>query len=215
MKTNSFVPIFLASALGLAACNDAGFQNNQNTIGGAAAGALAGAVIGGEVASDQSRGRAIGAVIGGLAGAALGERLDAQEQALRDSQFGQSGAVIQNTGEQLIVTLPEQITFPFDSSVVLERFRPSLANLAQNLNQYPQSRLQVIGHTDDVGTTAYNNLLSEQRAQSVANILIRNGVNPGRISALGQGEFAPIASNATAAGRAQNRRVVITITPTG
>ena len=207
--------ILISAMLGLTACNDPAFQDNQNTIGGTAAGALAGAIIGGEVASDKSRGRAIGAIAGALAGAALGERLDAQERALRESQFGQSGAVIRNTGEELIVTLPEQITFPFDSAVVLQRFMPSLGSLARNLQEYPQSQLQIVGHTDDVGTTAYNNRLSEERARSVATILVNNGVSPGRIRTFGQGEFAPVASNASAEGRAQNRRVVITITPTG
>lgn len=202
-----------AALLALTACADGNFQDNQNQIGGVAIGALAGTILGGEIASDKSRGRALGAIVGGLAGAALGERLDAQERALKASQFGQSGAMIQNTGEQLVVTLPEQITFPFDSAEVLQRFRPSLATLAQNLNQFPNSAIRVVGHTDDVGSPAYNQSLSEQRALSVASVLVSNGVNGARISTQGAGEFSPVASNGSAAGRAQNRRVVITITP--
>ena len=137
----------------------------------------------------------------------MGERLDAQERALRQSQFGSSGAVIQNTGEQLVVTLPEQITFPFDSAEVLPRFQPSLATLAQNLNQFPNSQIRIVGHTDDVGTPSYNQQLSERRALSVASVLVANGVNGARISTQGAGEFSPVASNSSSAGRAQNRRV--------
>ena len=94
------------------------------------------------------------------------------------------------------------------------RFQGTLAQLAQNLQQFPQSRITVVGHTDNTGTVQYNQGLSEARARSVASILIGNGVNSGRISTFGEGEFSPVASNSTAAGRQQNRRVVITITPT-
>ena len=204
-----------AAGLALAGCNDPRIQDNQNQLAGAGVGALAGALIGGEVASDDSRGRLIGGIIGAAAGATIGAQLDQQERALRESQFGQSGAVIQNTGNELLVTLPEQVTFDFDSDVVKDRFRGPLAQLATNLNQFPNSTIQIVGHTDDQGDTQYNQGLSERRARSVANILVGNGVSSGRISTFGAGEFSPVASNSTAAGRQQNRRVVITITPTG
>ena len=215
MQRTKTIALVAAAGLGLAACNDPRVQNNQNQLAGAGIGAVAGALVGGEIASDQSRGRAIGALLGAAAGATYGAQLDAQERALRASSFGQSGAVIQNTGNELVVTLPEQVTFDFDSDVVKSRFQGPLAQLAANLNQYPNSRIQVVGHTDDQGGTEYNQGLSERRARSVASVLIGNGVSGNRISTFGAGEFSPVASNATSAGRQQNRRVVITITPTG
>ena len=215
MTRTRTIALVAIAGLGLAACNDPRVQDNQNQLAGAGIGAVAGALVGGEIASDKSRGRAIGALLGAAAGATYGAQLDAQERALRASSFGQSGAVIQNTGNELVVTLPEQVTFDFDSATVKQRFQGSLAQLAANLNQYPNSRIQIVGHTDDQGGTEYNQGLSERRARSVANVLIGNGVSGSRISTFGAGEFSPVASNATAAGRQQNRRVVITITPTG
>lgn len=215
MTRTRTIALVAIAGVGLAACNDPRVQDNQNQLAGAGIGAVAGALVGGEIASDKSRGRAIGALLGAAAGATYGAQLDAQERALRASSFGQSGAVIQNTGNELVVTLPEQVTFDFDSATVKQRFQGSLAQLAANLNQYPNSRIQIVGHTDDQGGTEYNQGLSERRARSVANVLIGNGVSGSRISTFGAGEFSPVASNATAAGRQQNRRVVITITPTG
>lgn len=207
--------LVLVSGIGLASCTDSsGFNDNKNAIGGAGVGALAGAILGGAVAKDDAKGRRLGAIVGGIAGGALGARLDEQERAL-NSSLGGSGAMIQNTGEQLIVTLPESITFDLNSDVVKPRFVGALSQLAQNLNQYPNSIVEVTGHTDNTGTTAFNQDLSVRRARSVASILISNGVAGQRVSATGVGEFAPAASNATAAGRQANRRVVITITPTG
>lgn len=205
--------LVLLLAGGLAGCNNPAFQDNQNAIGGAALGTATGAILGGAIASDTGRGRRLGAILGGIAGGALGARLDEQERALR-GQIGGSGAVITNTGNELIVTLPEQITFDINSFTVKPRFVGSLQQLAVNLNQFPNSVVSIVGHTDDTGGVQFNQTLSENRAAAVASILISNGVNAGRISARGDGEFSPVASNATAAGRQQNRRVVITITPT-
>ncbi len=195
----------------LVACSGAEFQNNQNAIGGAIAGAVGGAVAGNIIGEEKSTRR--GALLGAIAGGALGANLDRQEAALRN-QIGGSGALIQNTGEQLIVTLPESITFDVDSTVVQPRFQGTLAQLAQNLQEFPQSRITIVGHTDNTGTVQYNQGLSEARARSVAQRLIGGGVSASRISTFGEGEFSPVASNSTAAGRQQNRRVVITITPT-
>jgi len=143
----------------------------------------------------------------------LGAQLDKQERALK-GQLAGTGATVQNTGQALNVTLPEAITFATNSSTVNPSFIGPLQQLAGNLNQFPNSVVSVVGHTDNTGGVAFNQQLSEQRAQSVAAILIGNGVNAGRISTRGEGEFSPIASNSSAAGRQQNRRVVVTITPT-
>ncbi len=199
-------------AVSLAACNSTGLTDNQNAIGGGALGAITGSILGGAIASDKDRGQKLGALLGGAAGLALGARLDEQERALR-TDLGGSGAVITNTGNELIVTLPESITFDTGSSVVKSRFMGPLSQLAANINAYPGSFITVVGHTDDRGSTSFNQRLSEDRAGAVAGILISNGVNANRISARGDGEFSPIASNGSAAGRQQNRRVEVRITP--
>lgn len=200
-------------AVSLAACNTTALDGNQNALGGATIGALTGSVLGGAVASNKGRGQRLGAILGGAAGLALGARLDEQKRALQSDLSG-TGAVITNTGNELVVTLPESITFATGSAVVNSRFRGSLAQLARNINNYPQSIITVVGHTDDRGSPQFNQQLSQDRAGAVAGILISNGVNPSRISASGAGEFSPIASNASAAGRQQNRRVEVRITPT-
>jgi len=203
--------IVLSSSLALVACTSSDLDGNRNAIGGAAAGALGGAVLGSIFGEEKSTKR--GALIGGIAGAALGANLDKQEAMLRN-QIGNSGAMIQNTGDKLIVTLPEAITFAVDSTSVQPRFRGTLAQLAENLQQFPNSRITVVGHTDNTGSVQYNQQLSVGRANAVAGILMNNGVSPSRINTFGEGEFSPVAPNSTAAGRQQNRRVVITITPT-
>ena len=202
-----------AMAVSLAACNSPDVNDNKNALGGAALGALTGSILGGAVASDKDRGQKLGAILGGAAGIALGARLDEQERALK-SDLGGTGAVITNTGDSLVVTLPESITFDTGSAVVKQRFMGSLATLARNINQYPNSIITVVGHTDDRGSPSFNQTLSENRAGAVAGILISNGVSPSRISARGDGEFSPIASNGSSAGRQANRRVEVRITPT-
>lgn len=204
--------ILLTMAGSLTAC--AGMDNRQNTLAGTGIGAIGGAILGRAISSDKKKGGRLGAIVGAGIGAAVGNQLDMQEQALRSSMAG-SGAMIRNTGEQLIVTLPEAITFDVDSTALKPRFIDDLRTLAANLQDFPNSRIRIVGHTDDSGSVSHNQRLSEGRAGAVARVLINAGVNPGRIATLGDGEFSPVASNATAEGRQQNRRVVITITPTG
>jgi len=197
------------AAFALTACVEPGENTRQGAATGAAVGAVAGAVFGkGGRGDDMIK----GAVAGGLIGGAIGNRLDAQEQALRGS-IGDSGALIVNTGDRLIVTLPEAITFETDSTYVRSSIQTTLVKLANNLNDYPNTSVDVIGHTDSVGSASYNQDLSARRAAAVSGILIRSGVASSRIRAYGRGETAPIASNATVEGRAQNRRVEIVIIP--
>ncbi len=203
--------VLALAGFSLVACTATDFEGNKNAIGGALAGAIGGAVAGNIIGEEKSTKR--GALIGAIGGAAIGANLDKQEAALR-SQIGNSGALIQNTGDQLIVTLPESITFAVDSTAVEPRFQGTLSQLAQNLQQFPNSRITIVGHTDNTGSVQYNQQLSEGRARAVAGVLMANGVNSGRINTFGEGEFSPVASNSTAFGRQQNRRVVITITPT-
>lgn len=187
----------------------------SRTQQGALAGAAVGAVLAGTRDSDknnQGRDAARGAIIGGIAGAVAGNILDRQAQSLQQSVS--SNVQVVNRGDHLQVILPEGILFATDSAAVTGQAQNDLYAVARNLNQYPNSRVQVVGHTDNTGSAAHNMDLSHRRAQSVASILSAAGVAPARLSATGQGFNQPVASNDTAAGRAQNRRVEILIWPT-
>ncbi len=204
------IVIALAATVGLSGCtNPDGTANNTGT--GIAAGAGIGALLGRAIGGD-SRGAVIGGIIGAGIGGAIGDDLDRQEAALRQ-QMGGSGVAIVNTGSQLIVTLPEAITFPVDSAQLRTSFIGSLNALARNLQQYPNTTIRIVGHTDSTGAASYNQQLSERRARSVRAVLVNAGVPGSRLRAIGEGESNPVASNATAAGRQQNRRVEIYITP--
>jgi outer membrane protein OmpA-like peptidoglycan-associated protein len=199
------------AALTLAGCaNPDGTANQPGTgaIIGGLTGAAAGQIIGGD-----TRATVIGGAVGAAVGGAIGAQMAAQERELRSSLAG-TGADITNTGSQLRVILPEAVTFPTASSVVDPGFRPALRAVSDSLRQHPASTVRVVGHTDNVGSAAYNNQLSQERAMAVARELIAAGTAASRISVSGRGFYEPITSNATAAGRAQNRRVEIVITPT-
>ncbi|SPJ24449.1 OmpA family protein [Palleronia abyssalis] len=212
-------PLILASTavLGLTACvtsqgpNDPN-RTRQGALIGSVGGALAGAALDADDGNDRLRNAAIGAVVGGGAGAVGGAFLDAQERELRQ-QLG-TGIVIQNTGNELIVRLPQDILFATDSAAVQPGLRGDLQLLANSLNKYDASVVEIQGHTDSTGSDAYNQNLSQRRAQAVSSILVQNGVSPARLRAVGYGESQPIATNDTAAGRQQNRRVSVVIRPT-
>lgn len=210
-------PILLASvaALGLAACTTDGPNQNQKARQGAVIGGMAGAaagILGGGNAKQRGRQAIIAGAIGAGVGAAIGNQLDKQEEDLR-RDLNNSNVQITNTGDRLIVTMPNDILFPVDSATVRSDLQRDLRALAGNLQAYPNSTVQVIGHTDSDGDAAYNLDLSQRRASSVAAVLTSSGVNPGRIRTIGRGEDQPVADNLTAAGKAQNRRVEIVILP--
>ncbi len=186
---------------------------NQKTKNGALIGAGAGALLGALSKGDGNRGDAAlkGAVLGGALGAGIGYSLDKQEAELRQ-QMG-SEVTINNTGDRLIVTLPNNLLFATDSTALSPTLQGDLRALANNVQVYANSTLQVVGHTDSDGDAAYNQTLSEGRAQSVANTLIANGVPPQRVRTFGRGESQPVASNLTPDGKALNRRVEIVILP--
>ncbi len=201
--------IALAGAVTLAGCtNPDGTAYNTGT--GVATGAVLGGLFGRAISDDKAAGTIIGGVVGGAIGGAIGADLDKQEAALRAS-MGSSVSII-NTGSQLIVSLPESITFATNSAVVKSTLVADLNTLARSMNDHPNTTIEVVGHTDNTGTSAYNQALSEQRARAVRGILI-NTVNPNRVIAYGVGETRPVASNASAEGRQANRRVEIFITP--
>lgn len=214
--------LLLASGLvALGACapmdgTGTGATGMSRTQQGALAGAAVGAVLAANRDSDsnnQGRDAARGAILGAAAGAIAGNILDRQAQALQQSLSNPNIQVI-NRGSYLQVVMPEGILFATGSAAVSGAAQNDLYAVARNLNQYPNSRVEVVGHTDNTGSAALNMDLSQRRAQSVAGILAAAGVSSSRLAASGVGFNQPVASNDTAAGRAQNRRVEILIRPT-
>jgi outer membrane protein OmpA-like peptidoglycan-associated protein len=170
-------------------------------IGGAAAGTLAG--------GNDSRNAAVGAAVGAIAGAGVGAYMDAQERKLRE-QMRNSGVGVTRTAEnEITLNMPSDITFAVDRSDIKPQFQSTLTSVAQTLREYPSTTVDVAGHADSTGPDAYNQSLSQRRADSVAQALIANGVQPVRVVAVGFGEARPIADNNTVAGRQANRRVEI------
>jgi outer membrane protein OmpA-like peptidoglycan-associated protein len=152
---------------------------------------------------------AMGAAVGGT----IGTQMAAQERELRAALAG-TGVAVTNTGSQLRVILPEAVTFAAASSELSPSIEPALRIVSDSLEQHPSSTVRVVGHTDNVGSAAYNSQLSRDRALAVARELIADGTAASRVTVSGRGGNEPITSNATAAGQAQNRRVEIVITPT-
>lgn len=178
-------------------------------VGGAVGGYLLGDLIGGR--SDRTE-KIVGAGIGALAGGAVGYYMDRQEQELRRRTAGTDVDVVRQ-GDDLLLRMPSGITFGYDRADVQPQFQPTLNDVASVLAQYPKTYIDVYGHTDSDGSDAYNQTLSERRAQSVATYLVGRGVQSARIGTRGFGETQPIASNATEEGKAANRRVEIKIAP--
>ena len=212
------VALSLACVLGLAACQQGNTRiddPNYRAQNGAMAGALLGGIIGASQGSNgdaRLRSTLVGAAIGAAAGGAIGANLDQQAADLRNS-LGNPNVTVTNMGKYLLVNLPDDLLFATDSAAVQPGLQGEIRSIAANLVSYPNSRIQVLGHTDNTGAAAYNFDLSQRRAGAVAGILIGAGVPSSRLSAVGIGEDRPVASNTTASGRAQNRRVEIIITP--
>lgn len=177
-------------------------------VGGAALGYLLGGIIGGKTA------RIVGAGIGGVAGGVVGYKMDQQIKELKEQTAG-SGVDVTETedGKSILVNLPDGVTFAVDSSTISPSFQQTLDQIAQSLKTYPDSLVDVYGHTDSTGSDAYNQTLSEKRARAVSDYLTMRGVSSARLRWQGFGEQYPVASNETAEGRALNRRVEIKITP--
>jgi outer membrane protein OmpA-like peptidoglycan-associated protein len=178
---------------------------------GAAVGGAAGAVIGGIIgnqAGSTARGAIIGAAVGGAAGAVIGKRMDEQAEVLEEEL---PGAEVERVGEGIQVTFDSGILFDFDSYALRPEAQEHLTNLAASLNEYPDSELLIVGHTDSSGADDYNQTLSERRAEAAGSFLIRRGVLPSRVRTTGMGETEPVAPNDTEDGMQQNRRVEVAI----
>lgn len=204
------------SSLVLAACvtnPDTGQRGMTRAGGGALAGAGAGALLGVLLGGRNNRaGVLIGTGIGAIAGASVGGYMDKQERELRARTAG-TGIEVERQGDDINLKLPSGISFDFNSATVQPQFRPALDQVAQTLASYQSTFVDVSGHTDSVGSVAINQRLSEQRAQSVADYLSYQGVARQRIATRGFGKSMPIATNDNEAGRAQNRRVEIKLSP--
>lgn len=212
-------PLLLASAasVALAGCvtNSQVANPNPNanrTRDGAVIGGILGGFLGATSGDNQGRNAVIGAAVGAAAGGAIGAALDAQARDLRGS-LANDQILIENTGSELIVTMPEGILFDFDSAAIRAGLQSDLRAMAANLNQYPNTDVIVEGHTDNTGSAGYNQDLSNRRAQAVAGVLLEAGVAPARVRSVGRGEDDPVATNLTPEGRQQNRRVEVIIRP--
>ncbi|WP_304166061.1 OmpA family protein [Phenylobacterium aquaticum] len=212
--------ISLIGALALGACTTVDPYTGQtvrnNTGTGVLTGAAAGALLGyltNTNSGEQGRTNAlIGAGVGALAGGAVGNYMDRQQTQLR-AQLAGSGVSITRDGDNIVLNMPSDVTFPVDQSDIQPRFYGTLDQVADTLNQYPQTMIDVVGHADSSGAADYNQALSERRAASVAGYLVQRRVLRDRLYVAGRGEADPIASNATPEGRAQNRRVDVVLKP--
>ena len=190
-------------------------EKTSHATTGAIIGAVGGAVVG-AVSGDDSRDRRnralIGAGVGALAGGAVGYYMDVQEAKLRQQLEG-TGVRVVRDGDNITLVMPSNVTFDVDKADIKASFYPVLDSVALVLDEYDKTIIDVVGHTDSTGSHQYNQALSERRADSVARYLISQKVARVRIETFGMGETRPIADNATAAGRQQNRRVELTLIP--
>ena len=195
------------SSLALVGC-----ENMSNTQKGASIGAVTGALLG-KGTGDHDKSRYVwGAAVGALAGGAIGSYMDKQEEEFRE-ELADSGVKVIRDGDNLRLQLPSNITFATGSANISQSFNPVLDDVARVLQKYEKTTMLIEGHTDSTGSRDYNQLLSERRAGSVRDFLLNQGIEPKRTRAVGYGPRYPIASNDTAGGREQNRRVELTLVP--
>jgi len=206
------VLLITLSAFALTACTAPDGTPLPKTSNGVLIGGVIGGILGLNTGGNKRNNVIIGTAIGATVGGLIGQRLDRQEQALRASMTN-GGVGIVNTGSELVVTLPAAITFDTGSALLRSDLREDLVVLAINLNEFPDTTVDIVGHTDNVGAAGANQQLSAQRAKAVLAVLNNAGVAASRMRAIGRGESVPKASNLSEAGRAQNRRVEITIRP--
>lgn len=191
-----------------------GEKEVSKATSGSIIGAIGGAAIGAATSSksDRGKGALIGAASGAAIGGGIGYYMDRQEAQLRQKLQGSGVQVVRN-GDQIELIMPENITFDLNQSSIQPGFVDTLESVALVLKEFDKTIIQIEGHTDSSGSDSYNQLLSEQRAASVRDFLLNQGIEPKRTRAVGYGERYPIASNETAAGREQNRRVELTLIP--
>lgn len=217
MKAMKSVTAAVLSVALLAGC--AAWEGQSRTVKGGvygtAAGAATGAAIGGIVGGGKAAGKgaAIGAVVGLIGGSLIGNYMDRQAQQMQQVLDRQDR--LERRGEEIYMSLSSDILFTSGSAALSPGAEDKLREVAGILQQYPRTMIEIVGHTDSIGSEASNQVLSERRATAVRDVLVRNGVSPARIVTRGAGEFRPLADNATPEGRARNRRVDLTIRPDG
>ena len=189
-----------------------GTRTATAAIVGAGAGALLGYLTNTNKSSEGRTNALIGAGVGALAGGAIGNYMDRQQARLQQQLAG-TGVDVVRQGNNIVLDMPGDITFAYDRADVQPQFFGVLDQISGTLNQYPSTYVDVVGHADATGSDDYNLALSQRRASSVAGYLVSRGVIADRLFVAGQGERQPVASNATEAGRAQNRRVEIILRP--
>jgi outer membrane protein OmpA-like peptidoglycan-associated protein len=205
-RLRALTALLVVGSFGASACASMNKKQEGAVIGAGAGGAI-GAVIGNATGS-TAKGAIIGAVVGGTAGAIIGHQMDQQAKELSQNI---KGATVERVGEGINVTFASGLLFPFNSDVIQPTAAENLRELAASLNKYPDSQLLIVGHTDNVGDDAYNQRLSERRANAAATYLEAQGVARTRVATSGKGEAEPVAPNDTEAGMQKNRRVEVAI----
>lgn len=202
---------FLTAGLLLVGCagTETGLSKTQT---GALIGGLAGAAAGAATGDHSAKRILIGGALGAAAGGGIGYYMDKQQEELNKELKG-SGVAVQRQGDTINLNMPGGITFDTAQANIKPNFAPVLNDIANVMVKYPETKIEVQGHTDNVGNDASNLTLSQLRAQSVTSYLNSHGVDSARIKAVGYGESMPIASNETPSGREANRRVEIKIIP--
>jgi len=198
--------LLLAALIPMAGCASMSGTQRGAVIGGAA-GAAAGAAIG-KATGSTARGAIVGAAIGGVAGAVIGAQMDKQADELEDDL---ENATVERYGEGLLITFASGLLFDFDSDIVKGNAQANLTDLANSLQTYPNTEVLIVGHTDATGSDTYNQDLSQRRSAAARSFLVSRGIPSDRIRTEGRGELEPVASNETADGQAQNRRVEVAI----
>lgn len=208
MKIFKFIlPVILAFALVLPGCKS--LNKTQKGAGiGTVAGGAAGAVIG-RAAGNTAMGTVIGAAVGGVSGAVIGRQMDKQAEEIRNEV---PDAKVERVGEGIVVEFKNNILFGFDKSDLTADARENLGKLVNVLNKYPDTDIAIYGHTDSKGSDAYNQKLSERRAEAVADYLKRNNIAGNRLTTKGFGETQPKVAGESDDAAAQNRRVEFAIT---
>jgi outer membrane protein OmpA-like peptidoglycan-associated protein len=210
--TTAAIALLTLAVAGCATDPYTGEERVSRAGAGAGIGAAVGAAIGAATASDRGRGALIGAAAGATIGGAVGAYQDRQEAELRERLEG-TGVRVQRVGDTVRLIMPGHVTFAVDQSAVQTSFYPVLDSVVEVVRKFEDTTLEVKGFTDSTGSFEYNQQLSERRADSVARYFMNAGVPPGRIRTAGFGPRHPIASNDTASGRAQNRRVELDLVP--
>jgi outer membrane protein OmpA-like peptidoglycan-associated protein len=206
MKRTIIIFVIAAFAFGMFGCSSMK-RRDKGAIIGAAAGGVIGGVIGNK-AGNTAVGAILGAAVGGAAGAYIGDYMDDQAAEMEKDL---EGARIERVGEGIKITFASGILFDIDKSTLQPAAQENLTKLAAILNKYEDTEVIIEGHTDNTGSNEHNMDLSIRRAQSVANYLETQNVNPTRFKSMGYGEDQPIADNETLEGRTLNRRVEIAI----